>query len=112
MLLRSRRLIAAVGAACARVEGGQIRGDRGRLEEARFWLKAANVRMAIASGEPEGFRASADRLALETQLSRPDLDVARARIVELVRDESLRRMADGDGCVTKRTSRDTRSALD
>jgi hypothetical protein len=65
------------------------------------WLKAADVRTAIASGEPEALRESADRLALEVKPTGPDLDVAAARILDLVRDESLRRMAEGDGRVTQ-----------
>ncbi|HSC86776.1 MAG TPA: hypothetical protein VLC09_05875, partial [Polyangiaceae bacterium] len=65
------------------------------------WLKAADVRSAIASGEPEALRESADRLALEIKPTGPDVDVAAARVVDLVRNESLRRMAEGDGRVTQ-----------
>jgi hypothetical protein len=65
------------------------------------WLKSADVRTAIASGEPEALRESAIRLALEVKPTGPDMDVAAARIVDLVRDESLRRMAEGDGRVTQ-----------
>lgn len=64
-------------------------------------LKAADVRIAIASGEPEALRLSADRLALEVKPTGPAMDVAAARVVDLVRDESLRRMAEGDGRVTQ-----------
>lgn len=65
------------------------------------WLKATEVRKAVASGEPEALRESADRLALKVRQTGPNVDVARARIVELVRDESLRRMPEGDGRVTQ-----------
>ena len=65
------------------------------------WLKAADVRIAIASGEPEALRESADRLALEVKPTGPDMEFAAARIVDLIRDESLRRMAEGDGRVTQ-----------
>lgn len=84
------------------------------------WLKAAEVRSAIASGEPRALRESADRLALELKLSGPDVEVAAARIVDLVRDESLRRMTEGDGRVTQTrrlehviesTARDQRALL-
>lgn len=65
------------------------------------WLKAPDVRTAIAAGEPKALRESADRLALEVKPTGPDMDVAAVRIVDLVRDESLRRMAEGDGRVTQ-----------
>lgn len=65
------------------------------------WLKAADVRTAIASDEPEALRESAERLALEVKPTGPDMDVAAARIMDLVRDESLRRMPEGDGRVTQ-----------
>jgi len=64
------------------------------------WLKSAEVRAALASGEPAALRQCADRLAVEVQPTGPAQDLAAARIVELVRDESLRRMTDGDGRVT------------
>lgn len=69
--------------------------------ELSSWLKAADVRIAIASGEPERLREAADHLALKVIPTGPDTDLAAARIIDLVRDESLRRMAEGDGRVTQ-----------
>lgn len=65
------------------------------------WLNTADVRTAISSGEPKALRESAERLALKVKPTGPDIDAAAARIVDLVRDESLRRMAEGDALVTQ-----------
>jgi len=67
----------------------------------RLWLKRPDVRTAIASGEREAVRQSASPLALELQSTELDLDAAIARIVDLVRDECLRRMPAGDGRVNQ-----------
>lgn len=80
----------------AKAEGILI--DRVKLGS---WLKDADVRIAIASAEPQALSKSAGLLALKVKTTGPDMNVAAARVVDLVRDESLRRMSEGDGRVTQ-----------
>ncbi len=63
------------------------------------WLKSADVRIAVESGEPAALAECSHRLAVGIRDSASTLDVAegRSRVVELVRDESLRRMSEGEG---------------
>jgi tetratricopeptide (TPR) repeat protein len=65
------------------------------------WLGNSEVRELIASGESERLREHTRRLSLEVNASGPNREVAGVRIVDLVRDESLRRMSEGDGRVTQ-----------
>lgn len=63
------------------------------------WLKPRDARAVVASGDRAALARYTDRLVFKIETGGPSLDVAAARIVELVRDESLRRMAEGDGRV-------------
>lgn len=68
------------------------------------WLKAADVRTAIASGSPEALHEPTLRLAVEVKQPLPDaedLAILTARLVDLIRNEALRRMTEGDGRVTQ-----------
>ena len=62
------------------------------------WLKADDVRLGIAAGDPDSLRDCAHRLKFAT-VPAGDLDQAAARVLRLVLDESLRRMSPGDAGV-------------
>lgn len=63
------------------------------------WLKSADVRAALASGERDSLSPHATHVSTKVHPGGPSPEAVTARIVELVRDEALRRMSDGDGRV-------------
>lgn len=64
------------------------------------WLKADDVRLSIAAGDPNSLRDCAHRLTLDNLPAGSSPDQAGAQILQLVLDESLRRMSPGDAEVT------------
>ncbi|MBD7999549.1 PIN domain-containing protein [Oerskovia gallyi] len=60
------------------------------------WLKADDVRLGIAAGDRDSLRDCAHRLTFATVPAGANLDHAAARVLQLVLDESLRRMSPGD----------------
>jgi hypothetical protein len=63
------------------------------------WLKAADVRRSIAAGDSDSLRSCAHRLTLEAAPAGSNPDQAGAQVLQLVLDESLRRMPSGDAHV-------------
>ncbi|MGC5165396.1 PIN domain-containing protein [Luteimicrobium sp. DT211] len=60
------------------------------------WLKADDVRLSIAAGDSDSLRGCAHRLTLEATPDGLSPDRAGAQVLQLVLDESLRRMSAGD----------------
>jgi hypothetical protein len=60
------------------------------------WLKADDVRLSIAAGDSESLRDCAYRLALQGLPVGSSPDQVGAQVLQLVLDESLRRMSSGD----------------
>lgn len=60
------------------------------------WLKADDVRLSIAAGDSESLRDCANRLTLEDLPVGSSPDQVGAQVLQLVLDESLRRMSSGD----------------
>ncbi|WIM69157.1 PIN domain-containing protein [Corynebacterium suedekumii] len=59
-------------------------------------LKDADTRSAIASGDPQALQEFADRLSREVKPTGPDMSAVVARIIDLVQDELLRLMPEGE----------------
>src|SRR5690554_920654 len=89
---RTQRLrVARAVSKLATVEGITV-----SWRQLNVWLKADDVRLGIAAGDSDSLRDCAHRLTLEdlTAGSRPNQ--AGAQVLQLVLDESLRRMSSGD----------------
>lgn len=82
-------------------KAAKAEGIKVRWSDLNSWLRDLDVRAAIAFAQPESLHELAARLAFEVQSNGPDANVAAERIIALVRDESLRRMTEGDGRVTQ-----------
>jgi len=78
------------------------------------WLKADDVRLSIAVGDSDSLRACAHRLTPGDLPAGSSPDRASAQILQLVLDESLRRMSPGDAEVasTRRLEHAIHAALE
>ena len=61
-----------------------------------LWLKADDVRLSIAAGDSDSLRDCAHRLSCDDLPAGTSPDQAGAQVLQLVLDESLRRMSSGD----------------
>ncbi|QIX27061.1 hypothetical protein ncot_10985 [Nocardioides sp. JQ2195] len=76
-------------------------GVRVSRKDLTAWLKNRDVRAAVASGEFQALSATIPKLTLHVDEHRLDAAAAAERVVGLVRNETLRRMTDGDARVTQ-----------
>jgi tetratricopeptide (TPR) repeat protein len=95
---RTQRIrVARVVSKKAKSEGVVIRARR-----LAAWLKGEAVREAVAGGDVDNLRIALGRLEFElTGAAEMSQAAAAARVVELVRNESLRRETAGDGRVAQ-----------
>lgn len=89
---RTQRLrVARAVSKLAAVEGIAV-----SWRQLNVWLKADDVRLGIAAGDSDSLRDCAHRLTLDDLTASSNPDQAGAQVLQLVLDESLRRMPSGD----------------
>lgn len=104
-----RQIVVLLGKRTQRVRVARAVSKKARLEGIHVgwwtlasWLKTESVREAVAQGDSDELRSALERLDFTlVDDGRPDPAAAGARVVELVRNESLRRETVSDGRVAQ-----------